>query len=73
LDGLLRKYTGMGEKELQNATWEEIDAMAEEKNGCKPSLQRSRGLFYAGSPYVMTERFGSLEESRTRWDKIGEE
>ena len=73
LNAVLRKYTGMDEEAIQNATWEEIDRLSQEKSGSKPTFQRSPGLFYAGSPYVMTDRFGSLEESRDRWNKIGEE
>ena len=72
LDAIIRKHTGLSKQELQNATWEEIDALAERINGIKPLLQRTPDLLYAGSPYVMTGRFGSLEESRERWNKIGD-
>jgi len=71
LDTVIRKHTGLSEKELQDATWEEIDAMAQKRNGEKPSLERNTRHFYAGSLYVMLGRFGSLEESRERWNKIG--
>jgi len=72
LDTAIRKYTGLSEKELQDATWEEIDALALKKHGTKPLLQRTLGLLYAGSPYVMTGRFGHFDESRERWNKIGD-
>ena len=71
LDTVIRKHTGFSEKELQNATWEEIDAMSQKKNGDKPSLQRSPHLPYASSLYVMQGRFGDLGESRERWNKVG--
>jgi hypothetical protein len=71
LDTVIRKHTGLSEKELQAATWEEIDTMAQKRNGVKPSFQRSSHLFYPGSVYVMMGRFGSLDESRERWEKIG--
>ena len=71
LDTVIRKHTGLSEKELRDATWEEIDAMSQRKNGSKPALQRNSHLFYAGSIYVMTERFGNFDESHERWSKIG--
>ena len=71
LDTVIRKHTGFSEQQLQDATWEEIDMIAQKRNGMKPLLQRSPHPFYAGSLYVTMERFGSLEESRERWDKIG--
>jgi hypothetical protein len=70
LDTVIRKHTGLSEKELQAATWEEIDTIAQKRNGGKPSFQRS-SLFYPGSVYVMMGRFGNLDESRERWEKIG--
>ena len=72
LGTVIRKHTGLSEKELQNATWEEIDAMSQKKSGNTPSLQRSSGILYASSLYVMQARFGSLDESRERWNKIGD-
>ena len=73
LSTIIQKYTGRSEEELQMATWDEIDAMSKERNGTAPLLQRTPGLLYVGNPYVMTGRFGSLDESRERWSKIGED
>ena len=72
LSAIIQKYTGRSEGELRKATWDEIDAISRERNGTAPLLQRTHGLLYAGNPYVMTGRFGSLDESRERWSKIGE-
>jgi len=71
LDTVIRKHTGLTEKKLQDATWEEIDTMAQERNGVKPPLGRS-SLSYAGSIFVSMGRFGSLDQSRERWNKIGD-
>jgi hypothetical protein len=70
LDTIIQKHIGLSEKQLQDATWEEIDAMAQKRHGIKPPLQRSPLPFYAGSLYVRMERLGDLEESRKRWDEI---
>ena len=60
------------EEELRNATWEEIDAIAEKIHGQKPAMKRSDvRIPYAGSPYIMDDRIGSLDESNTRWEKLG--
>jgi len=72
LDTIIQKYVGVSENDLQNATWEEVDQLAKVQNGTSPCLQRMHGTLYASSPYVMAGRFGSLEESNERWNKIGE-
>ena len=72
LSAIIQKYTGRSEEELRKATWDEIDAISRERNGTTPLLQQIPDLLYTGSPYVMTGRFGSLDESRERWNKIGE-
>ena len=59
-------------EELQSATWEEIDAIAERIHGHKPVMQRSdERIPCAGSPYIMNNRIGSLEDSNARWEQLG--
>jgi len=73
LSSLIWKYTGLSEKELQRATWEEIDAMAQKRNGTMPAIRCTPGLLYTGSVYIMADRIGSLSDVQERWNKIGED
>ena len=60
------------EEELQTATWEEIDAIAERIHGKKSVVQRSDvRIPYAGSPFIMADRIGTLEASNAKWEQLG--
>jgi len=59
LDAVMQKHTGLSCDELQNATWTDIDELAQSRNGSAPVLR----------PF--SERFGDLSVARRRWAEIG--